>query len=120
MDGQVKKDLLKNMDLKEYPPRFHYEVVDLTRSKKFFARPNILPYTLTLGEEKISRKLSIPSLTGKCSGAQVCIYYNIVLYYVLCSGCLPAKICFRMQIFYIRVCQVSQIALSMMCLCRHP
>ena len=42
MNKNAKKDLLKKMDLKKYPPRFSCEVADLTKRKRFFARPKRL------------------------------------------------------------------------------
>ena len=30
------------MDNKDYPPRFHCEVVDVTNSQDYFTKPNIL------------------------------------------------------------------------------
>ena len=74
MDKQIKRDLLRRMNLREYPPRFCCEVVDVTRSKRFFAKPNILRYRLILGEKNISRNLIIPSLKGKRSEAKICTY----------------------------------------------
>ena len=114
MDGQIMRDLLRRMNLREYPPRFRCEVVDLTRCKKFFAGPKILRYKLILGEEIISRNVIIPSLNGKRSETKICTYYTILQWLLVCKNT------YCMQNFYITVCLASQIAFSMMCLHGHP
>ena len=41
VNKKVKKDLLKKMNLKIYPPRFCCEVADLTKGKGFFLDQNV-------------------------------------------------------------------------------
>ena len=59
------------MELKEYPPRFKYEIFDVTEKQDFFTRPKILGYKLkggrvdTMdGDKEAQGKIVIPSLSG--------------------------------------------------------
>ena len=68
-DHKFKKELRRRMNMKHYPPRYHYEIVDLTRDCSFFCKPKIVEYCLkggkidTMdGEGKIIGKIVIPSL----------------------------------------------------------
>ena len=70
-NSDLKEDLRHKMESKHYPPRYQYEIVDLTRSHNFFTEARIIKYHLKGGridsmdgEGEINGKIVIPSLTG--------------------------------------------------------
>ena len=70
-DDTFREELRRRMNAKHYPPRYKYEIVDITKSHSFFTVPKILKYNLkggkidTMnGEEEINGKIVIPSLNA--------------------------------------------------------
>ena len=70
-DPLFKEELKQKMRAKNYPPRYEYEIADLTKSHSFFTVPKILEYYLrggkidTMdGEGKINGEIVIPSLNA--------------------------------------------------------
>ena len=70
-DTHFKEDLRKKMKAKNYPPRYEYEILDLTKSHSFFTVPKSLEYSLkggkidTMdGEGEVNGEIVIPSLNA--------------------------------------------------------
>ena len=70
-DTSFKEELKRNMEVKHYPPRYQYEIADLTKNHSFFTVPKILEYNLkggkidTMdGEDEINGEIVIPSLNA--------------------------------------------------------
>ena len=68
-DPNFMKELKRKMEVKHYPPRYPYEIADLTKNHSFFTVPKILEYNLkggkidTMdGEGEINGEIVIPSL----------------------------------------------------------
>ena len=64
-----KEELKRKMEVRHYPPRYQYQIADLTKSHSCFTVPKILEYHLrggmidTMnGKEEINGKIVIPSL----------------------------------------------------------
>ena len=70
-NNDLMEELKRKMDSKHYPPRYQYEIVDLTEFHNFFMRARIVKYHLkggkvddVDGEREIHGDIVIPSLTG--------------------------------------------------------
>ena len=70
-NNDLMEDLKRNMESKHYPPRYHYEIADLTKYHSFFTQPRIVKYHLKGGkvddldgEKDIYGEIVIPCLTG--------------------------------------------------------
>ena len=67
-DEKSKKLLKCEIDQKEYPPRFKYEVFDKTGSREYFKIQRLLTYTIIGGNHGATTDISDKILVPLCPG----------------------------------------------------